>query len=176
MALPLTPASPPLIVPIVPHVTASIRQQALAAAAANSVRYICWRRMRTWIRFVVVASLLALPACSGGSSTPAPSPTPGPGGNTATITITAAGVNPRTVTVLQGTQVTFVNNDSRSHLMASNPHPEHTDCPDMNQVGFLATGQSRQTGNLNIVRTCGFHDHDLPGVTALQGEIMIVPR
>ena len=36
----------------------------------------------------------------------------------------------------------FVNNDSRSHEMFSDPHPEHTDCPEINQVGFLSPGQS----------------------------------
>ena len=50
----------------------------------------------------------------------------------------------------------------RSHEMFSDPHPEHTDCPEINQVGFLSPGQSRQTGNLNTVRTCGFHDHATP--------------
>jgi len=45
------------------------------------------------------------------------------------VTITSSGVSPRSLTVTPGTQVTFVNNDSRSHNIASNPHPEHTDCP-----------------------------------------------
>jgi hypothetical protein len=57
--------------------------------------------------------------------------------------------------------------------MSSNPHPEHTDCPEINAVGFLNPNQSRQTGNLNVVRTCGFHDHDNPNNVALQGSIVI---
>jgi hypothetical protein len=57
--------------------------------------------------------------------------------------------------------------------MSSNPHPEHTDCPEINQVGFLQPGQSRQTGNLNTARTCGFHDHNQDSNTALQGTIRI---
>ena len=43
--------------------------------------------------------------------------------------------------------------------MYSDPHPEHSDCPEFDQVGSLAPGQRRQTGNLNATRTCGFHDH-----------------
>ena len=85
-----------------------------------------------------------------------PTPTPGAG---RTITITASGVSPRTLTVEAGSRVTFVNNASRAHEMNSDPHPSHTDCPELNQVGFLLAGQSRQTGNLNTARTCGFHDH-----------------
>jgi plastocyanin len=117
-------------------------------------------------------------SCGGSSGAPpSPSntaPNGTPGAQTATITISASGVaTPKTVTVAQGAQVTFVNNDSIPHQMFSDPHPEHTDCPELDQVGFLAPGQSRQSGNLNTVRSCGFHDHGLPLVTALQGTIVI---
>ena len=57
--------------------------------------------------------------------------------------------------------------------MFSDPHPEHTDCPDINQVGYLQPGESRQTGNMNTIRTCGFHDHNLPAVASLRGTIVI---
>jgi plastocyanin len=92
---------------------------------------------------------------------------------TTTITITAAGVSPKDIQVSPGARVTFVNNDTRAHQMASDPHPEHTDCSEINQVGLLTPGQSRQTGNLNAVRTCGFHDHDQPAVASLLGSIVI---
>jgi hypothetical protein len=72
--------------------------------------------------------------------------------------------------------VTFVNNHSRPHDMSSDPHPEHTDCPPLDQVGFLTPGQSRTSGNFNTVRTCGFHDHNEPSTTGLQGRITIVPQ
>jgi hypothetical protein len=67
----------------------------------------------------------------------------------------------------------FVNNDNRPHDMSSNPHPEHTDCPAINQAGFLQPGQSRETGNLTTARTCGFHDHNRDSDTTLQGTIVI---
>jgi len=69
--------------------------------------------------------------------------------------------------------VTFVNNDTVSHDMSSDPHPDHTDCPAINQAGFLRPGQRRESGNLNEVRTCGFHDHDDPTNRRLQGTITI---
>jgi hypothetical protein len=56
--------------------------------------------------------------------------------------------------------------------MASDPHPAHTDCPDIT-VGFMSTGQSRQTNNLNTARTCTYHDHNQPSNTSLQGTIRI---
>lgn len=75
--------------------------------------------------------------------------------------------------VAAGGRVTFVNNNNQPHDMSSNPHPDHTDCPAINQVGFLQPGQSRATGNLNTVRTCGFHDHERDLDTSLQGTIVI---
>jgi len=98
--------------------------------------------------------------------------TPAPGGGT-TITITPAGVSPATITVALGSQVTFVNNDIQNHDMLSDPHPEHTDCPELNSVGFMTPGQSRQSGNLNTARTCGYHDHELFGDPKWQGKIII---
>ena len=94
--------------------------------------------------------------------------------NPYTITISAGGVvSPKQLMVPPGTRVLFVNNHSRRHDMTSDPHPDHLDCPELNQVGALNTGQSRETGNLVIVRTCGFHDHDDPDNVNLRGSIVI---
>jgi hypothetical protein len=57
--------------------------------------------------------------------------------------------------------------------MDSDPHPIHTDCPEINQVGFLVAGQSKLTGTLNIARTCGYHDHNQDTVESLKGTIVI---
>lgn len=126
-----------------------------------------------------LATVALAAACGGGTSTPTSPSAGGTGGtgstsgSATTITIASSGVSPKTITVSPGSRVTFVNNDSRSHFVASDPHPTHTDCPELNQVGMLQPGQSGTSGNLNTVRTCGFHDHDNPGSTALQGSIVI---
>ena len=120
-------------------------------------------------------------ACGDNDTAPSPPPTTttttisgGGGGGGSTITIiTGSGVSPKTLTVPRGTQVTFTNNDSVSHEMASNPHPVHTDCPEINSVGFLSPGQSKMTANLNTARTCGYHDHNRSSDTSLQGTIVI---
>lgn len=113
--------------------------------------------MRRLLPFLI---LLPLAACGGGSPS---APSGGGGGNPATtITITSAGVSPTQLTISPGTRVLFVNSDSRAHNMTSDPHPEHTDCPEINSVGLLQPNQSRETGNLVAIRTCGFHDHDNP--------------
>ena len=126
------------------------------------------------VAFALCLAVLTAVSCGGGGSSGTPSsPTPTPAPSSATITITSSGVSPRSVTVAAGSRVTFVNNDSRVHDMASNPHPAHTDCPAINQAGFLQPAQSRETGNLNTVRTCGYHDHNRESDTSLQGTIVI---
>ena len=128
-----------------------------------------------------VAAIVAVSAaaCGGGGgsstpTTPTPTPTTGTPSDTATITIGANGaVSPASVTITRGGRVTIVNNDSRAHDMSSDPHPEHTQCVEINQIGFLTAGQQRTSGNFNTARTCGFHDHNLPNDAGLKGTIVI---
>lgn len=82
-------------------------------------------------------------------------------------------MSPNELAVSPGTRVLFINNHTRPHDMSSDPHPDHSDCPEINQVGMLNPGQSRETGNLVAIRTCGFHDHDNPNDAALTGSIVI---
>ena len=112
---------------------------------------------------------------SGGGGSPTTPTNPGttPPVATTTITITAGGVNPSRITVAPGTRVTFINNDTRPHEMNSDPHPNHGDCPGIDDVGFMSIGQTKQTGNLTVVRTCGFHDHNQPDTASLKGQIII---
>jgi plastocyanin len=126
------------------------------------------------VTFAVTSALVG--AACGGSAPSGPDAGTGTGGNppaATVVTITSLGASPQSLTVTKGAQVTFINNDTITHLMYSDPHPDHTDCPDLNQVGALDRGQSRQTGNLNTARTCGFHDHNQPLNAALRGTIVI---
>jgi len=123
------------------------------------------------LRWTLLAGLLAMCGCSGSSGGSATGPDTGTAATT--ITITSSGVSPKAITISPGTQVTVINRDTVEHQMYSDPHPDHTDCPEFNSVGFLAPGAARQTGNLTRVRTCGFHDHERPLETQLQGNITI---
>src|SRR5262245_9533958 len=124
-----------------------------------------------------LATALAMAAACGGSSSG--SNTTGPSGGCTpstspnTIVIQNNQVCPQTLTVAVGSQVTMINNDSNTHDMESDPHPEHTDCPALNQIGFLNPGQTRTSGNLTVARRCGFHDHARPDVAGLKGTITI---
>jgi hypothetical protein len=114
------------------------------------------------------------PACGGSDSSPSgPTGTCTPSANPNTIVIQNNQVCPQTLTVARGSQVTMINNDSRVHEMDSDPHPEHTQCPELNQIDFLNPGQSRASGNLNVARTCGYHDHTSPDTNSMKGTIVI---
>jgi plastocyanin len=116
---------------------------------------------------------LVLSACGSGGGTPnTPSPPPTPSTNV--LTISSSGVlSPKELTVAPGARVLFVNNDTRRHDMTSDPHPDHMDCPPLNQVGLLTLGQQRESGNFVTARTCGFHDHEDPDNANLKGRIII---
>jgi hypothetical protein len=129
--------------------------------------------MRGHLGATALAVGLAAAACGGGGggSPAAPSPTPQ---NPFRVTINEAGaVTPVELVVPPGTRVLFINNHSRRHDMGSDEHPDHLECPAINSVGLLTPGQSRETGNLNVVRTCGYHDHEDPDNQALRGRIVV---
>jgi plastocyanin len=126
-----------------------------------------------------VIAALVLASCGGSSTSPSgvtvivrDGGTGGPNG--ATITLTSAGASPRTVTIAVGQTVTFVNNDNRSHEMASDPHPQHGSCPSMEAgLATISAGQTRVTHNFGNAGTCGFHDHLDASNGAFLGSIVV---
>jgi len=130
-----------------------------------------------------VASLAMLAACGGGGG----GTNPGGGGTAvvvrdggtggasgATVTMTANGVSPASVTVAVGQTVTFINNDTRSREIASNPHPQHGSCPGVEAgLGIIAAGQTKVTHNFANAGTCGYHDHQDDTNTRFQGTIIV---
>jgi plastocyanin len=121
-------------------------------------------------RRVLAAGLSVGLAACGGGGTNGPTPTPN---NPNVITIASGIASPKELTVAPGARVLFVNNDGRRHDMTSDDHPDHLECPAINQVGLLIPGQNRETGNLIVVRTCGFHDHEDPDNANLRGRIVV---
>lgn len=105
------------------------------------------------------------------SSTPAPKPNSNGNGSSAgttasvaaTITFTDSGFSPSVTTVKAGSTVQVVNKSSQPLDFDSDPHPEHTDEPELN-VGEVDPGQSK-TFLVTRVGHWGFHDHLNPGLT-----------
>jgi hypothetical protein len=139
--------------------------------------------------FVLVLTALFACACSGGSAGGAPATPTAPSGPpqasppapppppslplTATITITDRGYTPAEVTVRVGGRVTFTNADVRPHDMLGGPDHTRQDCAEVDVVGFLVPGQSRETRVFEAARLCEFHDHTNLGNPAFQGRIIV---
>lgn len=86
-----------------------------------------------------------------------------------TVTITAAGVSPKTLTVPVGTTVTFVNTDTISHQIASDPHPSHSGLS-----GFDNTSLSQSyTYTFTKSGSYGYHDHQDGFNSAMKGTIIV---
>jgi hypothetical protein len=106
----------------------------------------------------------ATATCGSGSSgnTPPPGPPTGPTPppvDPPIIRISPTGADPRQLIVTVGERVTFINNDVQPHDIAGGPDPATPDCREIDAVGFLAPGQSRQTAPLPVARACDYHDH-----------------
>lgn len=135
--------------------------------------------------FLLLVSFTA--ACAGavGDTPAAPTQQPGtPSGGTGgggttggtpalTITVTATGLSPQELTIPVGAKVTFTNADTRPHDFSGGPDPSHPECPEIDVAGFVAAGQSRETGTFTVARSCQFHDHTFIGVPAFMGRIVI---
>jgi hypothetical protein len=127
--------------------------------------------VRTSRPALIVCAALIAATCGGKTENPG---SPSPVDNPNQMIISASGVlTPSELVVSPGSRVLFINNHSQRHHMSSDPHPDHGDCPPIDQVGVLSQGQRRETGNLVAVRTCGVHDHDDPLNPALLGRIVV---
>ena len=86
-----------------------------------------------------------------------------PLGQERVITITPQGVTPRVLVVSPGERITVRNLDTTPHQIFSGPYLERSTCPALNQVGYLAPGESRVSGNFSVTGTCPFLDDVGPG-------------
>ena len=130
---------------------------------------------------VAVLAMVAAIGCSGGSPSaptpPSPPPASGPPpGPPLTATIVIGSNNtfiPLEVTVAVGGRVSFENRNSRAFDIMSDPPLVHTDCPRVQEVGFIQPGQTKQTGVLSVPGVCGFHDHFNEHNPDLRGRIIV---
>lgn len=77
------------------------------------------------------------------------------------VHITSAGFSPSTITISKGDYVQFINDDTASHWVASDPHPTHTDYPGFDAKGAITTGKYFRF-QFEKIGTWGYHDHFNP--------------
>ncbi len=106
------------------------------------------------------------PAAPTSSQTPASTDTTSTANSTTTntenigentISYTSSGFSPASLTVKAGTTITIKNDSSRLLQFDSNPHPDHTDDPELN-VGTISPGKSK-TVTVTTTGTHGYHNH-----------------
>ncbi len=119
------------------------------------------------------------------TASPAPRPTPEvtavltPGTaripQTFTISFLSGGsLSADVLTIKAGDTVTFVNRDSKPHWPVTGIHPTHNICPGFDARRGLNTGESYSRA-FTEAKTCPFHDHLDPNVSAVKGQIIVTP-
>jgi plastocyanin len=112
------------------------------------------------LRSIVGIAVVAVAANSCGNATPT-SPT----GDTATgphaidrfIMIMEGRAVPDELTIAVGERVTFMNHDRTTYTIAGGREPSTPDCPEVNVVGSLTSGNTRNTETFTTAKTCDFH-------------------
>lgn len=80
------------------------------------------------------------------------------------VTVTQSGFSPKSVTIKAGDTVTWMNSDSASHTVSSDPHPTHTLFPVLNKVGLINAGDKKSL-QFTTAGTFTYHDHLNPSST-----------
>ena len=88
------------------------------------------------------------------------------------VRIGPSGPSPKELHPTLGICVAFANQDTVPHAIRSDPHPAHSDCPELN-LGILEPGATRVTPSINTWGTCGYHDELRPGDEQFRGRFTI---
>jgi plastocyanin len=80
----------------------------------------------------------------------------------AVVRITQQGFQPATVTVEQGTKVTWINDDANLHQVAANPYPKSTDLPRLKSE--ILNNAQTYVYTADTVGTFGYHDQLNPTI------------
>lgn len=81
------------------------------------------------------------------------------------IVITADGFVPPAITMKVGQKLMIQNMDTADHQPSSDPHPEHSDCPELNAGKVLKENEFYEV-TVGEPKTCGIHDHLNPELKA----------
>ncbi len=88
-----------------------------------------------------------------------------------TVILRDEGFEPQTVSISSGNSVAFINESASARQVASDPHPLHSDCPELNGP-LLESGGTFIATMTMASAVCGFHDElDL----GLVGSITVLP-
>src|SRR5712692_3866123 len=118
-----------------------------------------------WLGLIAAASAFA--SCGPSTSTMRD-----PLENTGSLLLLPSGVSPTSLLIRAGGTISISNQDTVAHMMASNPYPQRSDCPEIN-TPTLRPGASRTVTLRPMAERCGFHDFLQPGNVSFQGMITV---
>ena len=90
--------------------------------------------------------------------------------STSTVKITSSGFDPAIIKIKAGEMVTWMNSDTVTHNVSSDPHPTHTIYPALN-LGNILAGASKSL-TFSQAGTYKYHDHLH---STLTGQIVVSP-
>jgi plastocyanin len=112
------------------------------------------------------------------SPSPAAEPEPEDGAKTHIVSIESSGFTPKLITITVGDTVRWVNNNSKLHWPASDPHPTHTGLSDFDPFADLLPGETFsytfKTGG-----AFSYHDHTqavVEDVATLTGVVRVLEK
>jgi plastocyanin len=85
------------------------------------------------------------------------------------VTFSDSGFSPATVSVKQGTTVTFVNESNNPMWVASDPHPTHTLLPGFDQKASVTSGGTYEYTFVKV-GTWTYHNHMNP---SMKGTVIV---
>lgn len=88
----------------------------------------------------------------------------------ATVTISANGFTPQTIKIKKGQTIEWINDDSNSHQIASDPFPDHSTLPDLFVESPLGKGESF---SYTFEKTGTFTYHDQLKPAAFKGTVIV---
>lgn len=109
---------------------------------------------------------------------PAPEPAPESGPKTHIVSIESNGFNPKLINISVGDKVVWVNNNSKLHWPASDPHPTHTGLPDFDPFADLLPGETFSYTFTNA-GAFSYHDHTqavVEDVATLTGVVRVLEK
>jgi hypothetical protein len=129
--------------------------------------------MRRWpfVPLVVLGTLLG--ACSSSSITSSDNGSPEDGfaeilDPNPVVRLTAAGIRPQVTHLGASTRVVFVNEDHVDHVIVSAPDLQYGACPEVDVIGRLAPGGSREMV-LGRALLCAYRSEGHRGERAFEG-------
>jgi hypothetical protein len=116
---------------------------------------------------LLVSMIAATTSCDRSIDLTGPASSP----STATIEIRSTGLDNHYLLIAPSGRVTFRNRDAVPHQIASDTHPDHQQCPQLNGP-LLAAGESFSATMPQENRTsCGYHDEQRPNDPSFRGTI-----